>query len=492
MATTGPATRSLEGVHLAGVRSFLTELEATYPGWMVRVREASDPARFGVTAVLQKLEDQNRYPLVVFERPLDLNGGISAFPLVTNMFATRERCALALGLRPDQAYQELGLEYARREERRVAPHLVPTSAAPVKEVVEVGDAVDLRKFPIVRHHRMDGGPYIDMTSVMRDPDSGAYNIAFLRNQYKGPRKLGVHMSPRHNWQIARKHEEARRPTPVTIVVSHHPAFYIGALNVSAFGEDDYEVVGSVAGAPLRLTASETWGEDFLIPADADIVIEGEIPPGIREVEGPFGEFPGTYGPQRVRWVVNVTAVTHRHDAIYQDVFVGHRDNWVLGSFPKEGSIFNRIKGVVPTVKAVHLPTSGVGRFHCYISIDKKVDGESKQAALIALGAVDFVKHVVVVDADIDVYREEEVLWAVATRVQADQDVDIIKNVKGVTLDPSQTDDIMTAKMIVDATRPMRRPFETRIEVPREVVEAVDLQTLLGKEQLSRLGLEEGV
>jgi 2,5-furandicarboxylate decarboxylase 1 len=327
-----------------------------------------------------------------------------------------------------------------------------------------------------------------MAVVMRDPDSGAYNVAFLRNQYKGPRKLGIHMSPRHNWQIARKHEEAGRPTPVAIVVSHHPAFFIGALNVSAFGEDDYAVIGSIAGAPLRLTPSETWGDELMVPADADLVIEGEIPPGVREVEGPFGEFPGTYGPQRVRWVIEVRALSRRADAVYQDIFVGHRDNWVLGSFPKEGSIFNRIKGVVPTVKAVHLPVSGVGRFHCYISIDKKVDGESKQAALIALGAVDFVKHVVVVDSDIDVYREEEVLWAVATRVQADQDVDIIKNVKGATLDPSQVDDIMGAKMIVDATRPVRRPFETRIEVPREVVARTDLNKLIATEQLARLGL----
>ena len=170
------------------------------------------------------------------------------------------------------------------------------------------------------------------------------------------------------------------------------------------------------------------------------------------------------------------------------MFVGHRDVNVLGSFPKEGSIFNRIKGVVPTVKAVHLPPSGVGRFHCYISIDKKVDGESKQAALIALGAVDFVKHVVVVDADINVYREEQVLWAVATRIQADQDVDIIKNVKGNTLDPSQTDDIMGAKMIVDATKPVRRPFEARIEVPRAAVDAVDLHRLIPADQLRRLGL----
>ncbi|MDE3078331.1 MAG: UbiD family decarboxylase, partial [Chloroflexota bacterium] len=347
-----------------------------------------------------------------------------------------------------------------------------------------GDDVDLRRFPIVRHHRMDGGPYIDMTLAMRDPDSGAYNVAFLRTQFKGPRKLGLHMSPRHNWQIVRKHEEAGRPTPVAIVVSHHPSFHIGALNVSPYGADDYEVIGSIAGAPLLLVASETWGDDFKVPADADMVIEGEIAPGVREVEGPFGEFPGTYGPQRVRWVIDVKAVTHRRDAIYQDVFVGHRDNWVLGSFPKEGSVFNRIKGVVPSVKAVHMPASGVGRFHCYISIDKKVDGESKQAALIALGTVDFIKHVVVVDADVNVYREEEVLWAVATRVQADQDVDIIKNVKGATLDPSQTDDIMGTKMIIDATRPVRRPFEARVDVPRAAVDKVDLHGLIPADQLA--------
>ena len=467
---------------------YLLRIEEEAPAEVLHVTEPVNPERFEVTAVLQKLEDLGRYPMVVFDRPLDLFGNVSPFPIATNVYATRQRCAMALGLAAEQAYQELSLEYARREEKRVAPVRIDRAQAPVKQVVRLGDDVDLRTFPIVRHHRMDGGVYIDMTSVMRDPESGAYNVAFLRNQLKGPRRLGLHMSPRHNWQIVRKHEEAGTPTPVAIVVSHHPSFHIGSLNVSPFGADDYEVIGSIADRPLRLTASETWGEDFLVPADADIIIEGEVLPNEREVEGPFGEFPGTYGPQRVRWVVEVKAVTHRERAIYQDVFVGHRDVNVLGSFPKEGSIFNRIKGVVPTVKAVHLPPSGVGRFHCYISIDKKVDGESKQAALIALGAVDFVKHVIVVDADIDVYREEEVLWAIATRSQADQDVGIIKNVKGNTLDPSQTDDIMGAKMIIDATKPVRRPFEARIEVPQDAVDAVDLHKLIPAEQLGRLGL----
>jgi UbiD family decarboxylase len=327
---------------------------------------------------------------------------------------------------------------------------------------------------------MDPAPYVDMTPIMRDPDSGAYNVAYLRMMYKGPRKLGLHMSPRHNWQITRKFEERGEPTPVVIVAGHHPAFFLGSLNVAPFGEDDYEVIGSIAQQPLRLVPSETWGEDFMVPADAEVIIEGEIPPGVREVEGPFGEFPGTYGPQRLRWVIDVTAVTHRSDAIYQDVFVGHADDRVQGGLPKEGRLFNRIKGVVPTVQAVHLPPSGVCRFHCYISIDKRVDGESKQAALIALGEIDFIKHVVVVDADIDPFDEQAVLWALATRVQADQDVDIIKNVKGNTLDPSQTDDIMTTKMIVDATRPVSRPFPERIRVPEDVMRRVRLEDYLGR------------
>src|SRR5919202_3985577 len=261
------------------------------------------------------------------------------------------------------------------------------------------------------------------------------------------------MSPRHNWQIARAFEQAGRPAPVVIVVGHHPAFYIGALNVSPFEADDYEVVGAIAGRPLRLVASETWGQDFLVPADAEIVIEGEIPPGVREVEGPFGEYPGTYGPQRVRWVIQVKALTRRREPIYQDTFVGHREVSIMGAFPKEGSLLNRIRAIVPGVRAVHLPTSGDGRFHCYISIDKTGEGQARQAALVALGNVDFVKHVVVVDADIDVFREEQVLWAVATRVQADRDVEIIRHVKGSSLDPSQESETMGAKMVIDATKP---------------------------------------
>lgn len=465
---------------------FLQELQERLPDDLVHVERAIAPAQFEVSAVLQHLENNRQFPALLFDKPLNLKGRASSFPLLSNVFATRRRCALALGLDPDQESLPLSLEYGRREERLLPPVVIPTDEAPVKEIVKQGDEANVYEFPLVRHHAMDPAPYLDMTPVMKDPEGGFYNVAFLRNMVKGPRRLGIHMSPRHNWQIHRKNEEKKQPTPVAIVASHHPAFYLGALNVSPFGVDDYGRIGAIMGEPLRLTPSETWGKDFMVPADAEIVIEGRVLPNVKEAEGPFGEFTGYYGPQRLRWVIEVTAITHRRHAVFQHIFTGHRDTWVLGGIPKEGSLFNLIRGVVPTTKAVHFPISGCCRFNCYISIDKKVDGETKQAALAALGACDFVKHVVVVDGDINIYNEEEVMWAVATRVQADQDVDIIKNVKGNTLDPSQTDDIMTAKMIIDATRPLQRPFAARVEVPKEAMAKTRLENFIPRTQLDRL------
>jgi 2,5-furandicarboxylate decarboxylase 1 len=276
------------------LRDFISLIERDHPEELLRIGEEINPGSFEATAILANLEQKGLFPMVLFERPVNQLGQVSPFPLVTNIYASRKRCALALGLEAHQDRLDLSLEYSKREERRFAPQPIAAETAPVKQVIKIGAAVDLRELPIVRHHEMDPAPYIDMTPVMRDPDMGHYNIAFLRTMYKGPRKLGIHMSPRHNWQMCRKYEAQDRPTPVVIVVSHHPAFYLGALNVSPFGVDDYELIGSMMNEPLRLVPSETWGEDFMVPADAEMVIEGEIPPGVREVEGPFGEFPGTY------------------------------------------------------------------------------------------------------------------------------------------------------------------------------------------------------
>ncbi len=468
------------------LQSFLRTLGEALPEDLVTIDRPVNPAGFDVTALLKNLELQGKYPVLLFENPKAVNGQRSEFPLLSNVFATRQRVALALDLDPSQWKLELSLEYARREDKLIAPRIIEKKGAPVKEVVKSGAEADLSKFPIVRHHEMDGGPYIDMTVVTRDPDGGFYNTSFQRTQYKGPQKLGILLGPRHNWTIVRKYHEKNRAAPVAIIISHHPSFYVGALNVAPFGVDDYHLIGSIMGESLRLVPSETWGSEFMVPADAEIIIEGEIPPNVKEVEGPFGEFPGTYGPQRLQPIIEVKAVTYRKGATFQHIFTGHRDTWVVGGIPKEGSCFNAIRGVVPTVKAVHFAVSGTCRFNCYISVDKRVEGETKQAALMAMAHCDFVKNAIVVDADIDPFKEEDVMWAVATRVQPDTDIDIIRNIKGSVLDPSLVHNNKGSKMVIDATKPVDRPFSKRLNVPDEALERMRLDEYIGPARLEKI------
>ncbi len=454
------------------MRGFLDVIKKQHPEDLLVIEDAVNPANFEATAILQHLESVGRYPAVLFTRPLNLKGEVSEFPLFTNVSATRELSALALGLDYSQCKLPLALEYAKREDGRIPPEAIPKDRAPVKQVIQVGDEADLRVFPIVKHHYMDPAPYIDMTPIQYDLWTNTYNAAIIRTQYKGPRRLGLYMGPRHNLEIVRRYDIENRPTPTAVVVTHHPAFHLGALNVAPFESDDYEVIGSLMGEPLRITPSETWGEDFMVPADADLIIEGNVLPNTREAEGPFGEFCGYFGPQRYSHLIDVTAITYCRNAIYQDIFVGHAENWIMGAMPKEGSIYLKIKAILPNVKGVHFANSGSGRFNCYVSIDHVVEGQAKQAALIAMANMDVVKNVIVVDADVDPYNEEDVMWAVATRMQPDEDVDIIKNVKGNNLDPSIRGDLLSSKMIIDATKPMGRPFEERVSIPSEAMDKV--------------------
>lgn len=453
-------------------------------GELLEVNKKVSPATYEVTAVLRKLEEKGLFPTVMFNNCTALGGDKASMRVLSNLFATRQRCAMALGLPPDDSDFPLSLEYSRLVCQRTEPTIVSRDKAPVKEMIRIESDVDLSELPIVRHHEMDPAPYIDMVTCHRSKASGVYNTAFQRTMYKGPRRLALFMGQRHNWEMCREFERDGLPAPVIIIAGHHPAFYLGSLNLQPWGVDDYQVIGSVMNEPLRLVESETWGDHFLVPADAEIIIEGEMKPNVREAEGPFGEWTGYYGPQRLSWIIDVTAITHRSNAILQDIFVSHRENWLLGAIPKEGDIFNAVKGYVPTVKAVHIPVSGNGRLYCYISIDKQRDGEPRHAALITLSVCDFVKYVVVVDQDVNPFNEGEVLWAMGTRCQPDKDIDIIRDTKCTPLDPSIVEENMGAKMIVDATVPLNRAYAVRVKVPDEILNKVALTDYFEEEKLS--------
>ena len=212
------------------LRAFLDDLQERLPYDFVRIERPVSPSQFEVTALLQHLENQRKFPVLFFEKPLDLNGKPSAFPLLSNVFATRQRCALSLGMKPNESELPLSLEYARREDRLLAPVTIPPTEAPGRASRQARRRSQyLRSSGGSTSCHGPGALYRHDAGHEEPLDEGFYNIAFQRNMVKGPRRLGLHMSPRHNWQIHRKNEEKNRSTPVAIVISHHPAFYLGSL-----------------------------------------------------------------------------------------------------------------------------------------------------------------------------------------------------------------------------------------------------------------------
>ncbi|MEM1956460.1 MAG: UbiD family decarboxylase, partial [Candidatus Caldarchaeum sp.] len=202
--------------------------------------------------------------------------------------------------------------------------------------------------------------------------------------------------------------------------------------------------------------------DLEVPANCEVVIEGYIPPGVMEYEAPYGEYPGTYGRRRLNPIIKVTAITMRHDAIYQNGFSGHRDNLVWGMFNRLNIIYRFVKHAVPSVTDINMPLSGRCRYICYVKTKKTVEGEAKNAVFAAFAADPFLKYVIVVDDDVNIHNDVEVMHAIATRVRADEDIFIVPNAKGSPLDPTVREPAMVAKMGIDATRKPYHPEEIKV------------------------------
>jgi 2,5-furandicarboxylate decarboxylase 1 len=458
------------------LHSFLKDLQANYPNDVVHIEKEVNPADFDATAILEHLNKRGRRPLAIFEHAKNLLGEDSGIPLVMNVFATRERCAVALGTSPDDAGLPLSLEYSRLGHDAMKPVVVSAAEAPVKEIVKRGDDIDTRVLPIVTHSEGDYGPCLTMTLAVKDPESGSYNASFIKAFYdfEDPRRLRVTIHSPDSERALAYYEERNLPMPIVAIMGHHPAFYLGTMGLTAYETDDYETIGGYLGEPLRLVASETWGEDFMVPADAEILIEGEIPPGVRMIADPFGDITRQYQAQTLRPVMNITAITQRRDAYMQDVFAGHHDHFTAGQIPKEGTIFNSLtKRFGDIIHAVHLPYSGCGRLACYVSIRKSKEGQAKSVALATLLEAWTLSAVVVVDDVIDVFNESDVVWAVLVNVDPSRDVDMVHNIPRLF-----TTEMRTDKVVIDATRPMDKAIPEMNRVPAEAMDRITLSDYL--------------
>ncbi len=451
------------------LRAFLRRLEERAPEELLRVRRPVS-VDLELTGVLRKLQAQQRYPAVVFDQIKD-----KKLRVVSNVLGSTRLLAEALETTPE----ELTRTYIEREDARMAVKEVVD--APVQEVVLTGDQVNLHEMPIVVNCGKDSGQFISAgVTTVRVPEAGNHNSGIYRAQIHNRTQLGMSYEKHTHIGTVHRAAEARgEPVDAVIWSGHHPAMLLGCQSKIPYGEDEYEVMGGLMQEPVEVVKAKTV--DVLVPANAEVVFEGRILPGIRLPEGPYGEFTWYYGLERPSPVMEVTAITHRRDAIFHHLFAAHAEHNLTGRLGREAVLYKRVRAAVPGVTAVHMPMSGICRIHAYVQIKKEYDGAGQIAALAALASDPFVKLAVVVDEDVDINNDAEVLWAIATRTQPDRDTFFVPESATSRLDPASYSiwsrwekDTMNTKWAIDATMPVEAPFEERADVPREVWEHMDL------------------
>lgn len=451
------------------LRSFIYQLEKNAPELLVKT-DGVFKLEYEMTAFVKKLASKDINSIVYFNQ---IEG--SDHPVISNLFADRQAIALAFESEPNK----LNDTYLDRLNQPLQPVIV--ESGPVKEVILREDEADLTALPVPIHHEEDAGAYISAgVCIVRNDNGTAVNMGMYRFMVSNAREGGMFINPiHHGGELLRQAELKGEPLEMAVVVGHHPAFTIASQNNEPLGTDDYSLAGGLMGEPLRLVAAETLG--FPVPADAEIVIEGEILPNVRKDEGPFGEYTMNYGMQRKSPVFRVKAITHRKDYIYQDIIPASKEHaglWIIPS--KEANLYKKLRAVFPTVKSVCIPLNGSG-YHAYVCIEKVRDGDGKNVLLTLLGSEYMLKHVIALDEDINIYNDSDVLWAISTRVQADQDVFVIRGARSSVLDPSSygltssfSGEGMVTKMGIDATHPIGVEFPKIARVPDDVWDRIQV------------------
>jgi UbiD family decarboxylase len=377
--------------------------------------------------------------------------------LVGNVMGSRRRLAIALET------DETGLmpALAQRLAKPHKPIRVPQKDAPVQEVVLEGNDADLCALPVHLQHGEDGAPYISAGldfSLFRA--NGHTNVGCRRIMLRGPRSGGVDLiAPsdlRANYLDAVARGEA---LPVAFAVGSHPADFMAAVSATP-PMDELDVMGAVRGAAVPVVKCVT--SDVYVPADAEYVLEGYLDAkGHSEAEGPFGEYVGYYGMVKINPVFHLTAITRRKDALFQTVTIGGKflartDTAQVTTVKTESAAWAALLTAVREPVAVYATPSSGGMYNVRVSLRQRVPGEARNAIAAVFGSMAEVKHVFVFDEDIDVFSDEQVDWALATRYQGDRDMIVASGFRVVPLDPSLGGARTGAKVGFDCTIPFGR------------------------------------
>ena len=301
-------------------RTFLKDYEAKYPEDILHI-EKEVGADQETTAIVARLEKQDKYPVLYFHNVLTPEGKKTNAPVVTNVLASRTRSARIC----NSTFQTLGRDIARATRtKKKKPLVIKQKEAPVQEVVKTGDKINLYEFPALKHNALDAGLYFSSGFLITyDPDSGIDNCALMRGWILEKDKVRVQIAgTMHNGTNLCKHNLRNQDMKVAYWLGHHPLGYIGGLAKLPYPGSHWEAMGGMLDEPLRLVPSVSLGDDFLVPADAEVIVEGIVEANTLYPEGPFGEFPRYFGGQMLNPQIKVTAITHRKDAIWYDIVPG--------------------------------------------------------------------------------------------------------------------------------------------------------------------------
>jgi 2,5-furandicarboxylate decarboxylase 1 len=450
---------------MSDLRQFLAENAAAVweiPGTVSPCHE--------LTALQHELDARGRHPVLIARDIASVDGERSRIPVVTNLTASRRLTARALGI---EDHRQFARVFSARSRTPIPPLVVARDEAPVQQLVSQGEGADLRSLPVLTQHEMEPGPYLTAAhATTYDPDTGIDNTAIQRCWVKGPREMTWFPYPAsHNARNLRKFHDRGEACPVAFWIGHHPAVLLGTQAKLRYPESHWEAAGGVLGAPLRLVPSILHGERVMVPADAEIVIEGWARPGCTAVDGPFGEYTGFLGAAVEAPLVEVGCITRRRDALYHDYGSGLADMLVPDNLVMEGRLYGLVRQVAPSLVNVHVPTEG-RRFHALLQLDSPAPGEARDALLAAL-SYRRVKTVLAVGADVDIFSPGPVERAIATRVQWTRDAIILDGLSGSALDPSlDPPGPTTSKMGIDATQrsPGSRPSTVPESARRRALE----------------------
>jgi len=389
---------------------------------------------------------------VLFENPSG-----SGWPIFTNAVVNQNQAALALECTTAEVIGRMG--FALEPGNGIAPASV--SSAVWKDNVIRGDEIDIRKLPIPTHGAHDGGPFITGgVTISRDPVSGRGNLSYNRMQVLGKTTFGFNVNEwRHVMQFYKVQQAKGEPLPIAIAIGLDPAIMIAAG--CRYNDDELKVAGAIRGEPVPTVKGVTV--DLQVPAEAEIVIEGYLPPLTRQKEGPLAEFHGYYGELWESPVFEVTAVCFRNAPIYQTIIPGWAEHIYIGNvLPREPLLLQFVRHVSKGVSGLHIPPYSNG-FSAIVQLEKSNPGEPKNVCLAAFTAHVNIKQVIVVDRDVNIYDPADVLWALTNRVDWSRDAFFVPGSQGHEMDPTADSRGVHTKIGIDATyKPERRDYGDRI------------------------------